>query len=283
MESWDDLRLLLAVHRAGTLSAAAPLLGVDQSTVSRRLGALARVLGAPPLERREGRYVPTPAGMAALQRAERVEREFEGLRQQLDGLDQRPGGAVRLTVPDGLGTSLVVPRLWEFQREHPGVDLVVAAEPAVVNLVQREADVAVRLVRPTQHQLLVRRLARIAFAPYASESYLSRRPRSGGVLSDEDLVLHETSGPELDWLLSHAPRGRVRVRVRSALSMQAAVIGGAGVGMLISHLGAHPSLRPLLAQPPVTRDAFLVLPRSLARVPRVRAVCDFVTRCVAQR
>jgi DNA-binding transcriptional LysR family regulator len=282
MDSWDDLRLLLAVHRAGTLSAAAPLLGVDQSTVSRRLSSLGRTLGTPLLERREGHYQLTAAGTAALQRAERVEQEIQALQLQLDRLNDRAGGSVRLSVPDGFGVALLAPRLWEFHRDNPGVELVLMMETSVVNLVRREADLAVRFVRPTQHELVVRRIARIGFGPYASDTYLSRRPRRAGFAPEEDVVLYDTAGqsPEGEWLLAHLPRARVRIRVRSPLVVQAAAVAGAGVGMLSTYLGAHPALKPLLATPPVMRDAFLVVHRSLARVERIRAVSDFVLRCL---
>ena len=209
METWDDLRILLAVHRSGTLSAAARELGVNQSTVSRRVARLTKVFSATLLEARSGRYALTSAGLLALQRAEVVESEIHSLERQLDRLDDRPEGTVRLSTPDGLGSVVLAPRLTAFREEHPGIELLLAAESPVVNLVQREADVAVRVTRSTQRELLVRRIARIGFLPWATGEYLSRRDGRRALREDDDLVVHDSPGdsPETRWLLSHVPRG----------------------------------------------------------------------------
>lgn len=284
METWDDLRILLAVHRSGTLSAAARELGVNQSTVSRRVARLARLFRATLLEARGGRYALTSAGLLALQRAEVVEAELRALEQQLDRLDDRPEGAVRLSAPDGLGTVVLAPRLWRFREENPGIELLLAAENPVVNLVAREADVAVRVVRSTQRELLVRRIARLGFLPYATADYLARRDGRRAVREDDDLVVHDNPGdsPETRWLLSRAPRGRTRVQARSTLGVEAAVAGGAGVGMLPAFLGSRTGLLALTQVPPVTRDVFLVIHRAVARLRRVRAVCSFIEQAIGE-
>jgi molybdate transport repressor ModE-like protein len=283
METWDDLRILLAVHRAGTLSAAARELGVNQSTVSRRVARLARLFRATLLEARGGRYALTSAGLLALQRAEVVEAEIHTLERQLDRLDDRPEGTVRLSAPDGLGSVVIAARLAAFREEHPGIELLLAAESPVVNLVQREADVAVRVVRSTQRELLVRRIARVGFLPYATADYLTRRDGRRELRDDDDLVVHDNAGdsPETRWLLARVPRGRVRFQSPSPLGVEAAVAGGAGVGMLPGYLGRRSGLLALAPGPVVTRDVFLVIHRAMARLRRIRAVCGLVEQAVA--
>jgi len=283
METWDDLRILLAVHRSGTLSAAARELGVNQSTVSRRVARLTKVFSATLLEARSGRYALTSAGLLALQRAEVVESEIHSLERQLDRLDDRPEGTVRLSTPDGLGSVVLAPRLTAFREEHPGIELLLAAESPVVNLVQREADVAVRVTRSTQRELLVRRIARIGFLPWATGEYLSRRDGRRALREDDDLVVHDSPGdsPETRWLLSHVPRGRVRFQSPSPLGVEAAVAGGVGVGMLPVYLGRRAGLLALGSGPVVHRDVFLVIHRAMSRLRRIRAVCAFVEQALA--
>ena len=283
METWDDLRILLAVHRSGTLSAAARELGVNQSTVSRRVARLTKVFSATLLEARSGRYALTSAGLLALQRAEVVESEIHSLERQLDRLDDRPEGTVRLSTPDGLGSVVLAPRLTAFREEHPGIELLLAAESPVVNLVQREADVAVRVTRSTQRELLVRRIARIGFLPWATGEYLSRRDGRRALREDDDLVVHDSPGdsPETRWLLSHVPRGRVRFQSPSPLGVEAAVAGGVGVGMLPVYLGRRAGLLALGSGPVVHRDVFLVIHRAMSRLRRIRAVCTFVEQALA--
>jgi DNA-binding transcriptional LysR family regulator len=287
MAEWDDLRFLLAVHRAGSLTAAAGALGCSQPTVSRRVAALARRYGAALLVPEGGRYVASPAGRSVLERAERIEREVHAIAREIDRLDERPHGTVRLSAPEGVGLALVAPRLAEFHREHPGLDLLLVAEQPIVNLSRREADLALRFVRPRQRDLVVRLVARVPFAPYASEAYLRERPREGAALLDGDdvVALHEALAdqPESRWLRALAPLARVRVRVRTTLALQAAVVAGAGVGVLPEYLGEHPALAPLRVRGPLLeREVYLVFHRALRGTARVRLASRFAAECVAR-
>jgi DNA-binding transcriptional LysR family regulator len=285
MAGWDDLRFFLAVHRAGSLTAAARVLGCSQPTVGRRVAALARRHGAALLEARGGRLVLTPAGKRVLVRAERMEREADAIARDVDRLDERPQGAVRVSAPEGLGLFVLAPRLPAFRRANPGIDLLLASEAPVVDLIRREADLAVRFVRPRQHELVVRRLARVPFEPYAARAYLAERPRAGdALLGDDDLVdYHEdlSGSPESAWLKRRAPEGLVRVRVRTPLAVREAIAAGAGVGMLAPYLAADPALRKLAADAPLVRDLFLVYHRALRRTARVQIVARFVAECLA--
>ena len=284
MAEWDDLRFLLAVVREGSFSAAAARLGASQPTVSRRIAALSRRLGTALLRREGGRYVPTPAGRSVATRAEAMEREVHAVAREADRLDERPQGAVRLTAPEGLGIAVLAPRLQAFRRDHPGIDLLLVAEHPVVNLSRREADLALRFVRPRERDLVVRRVASVPFAAHASPSYLRDRPRAPGtLLEDDDLVLlHEDleRSPESAWLRARVPRGRVRVRVRTTLALAAAVAAGAGVGVLPEYLGDTPGLERLDGADALARDLYLVLPRALRATARVRLAARFAMDCV---
>lgn len=284
MTGWDDLRFLLAVCRAGTLTGAARALGCSQPTVSRRMTALAARHGGALFETLSGRYVPTEVGRSLAERAGRIEREIHALAGEVDHLGARPAGAVRLTAPDGLGLSVIAPRLDTFRREHPDLDLLLVAETQVVDLSRREADLALRFVRPSQHALVVRRVGAVPFGLYASARYLRDRPAAAAGAPEDLVGLHESmdESPESRWLRARFPGVRVRVRVRSTLAIQAAVLAGAGAGVLPDYLATDPALRPL-GPPEVRRDVYLVYHRALRGSPRIRAVGRFAADCVAQR
>jgi len=284
MPDWDDLRFFLAVYRSGSLTAAARVLGCSQPTVGRRIAALAETYGAALLESRAGRYVTTTVGRRVLARAERIEREIGGIADDIDRVDERPQGSVRVSVPEGAGLLLIAPRLGEFRRAYPDIDLVLVGEHSIADLGRREADLAIRAVRPRQHSLIARRLAVVPFSLYASERYLAERPRAGdAVLPTEDLVaLHEdfTTSPDFAWLRRHVPDAHVRVRVRSPLGIRTAVLAGAGAGLLAPYLGDAPTLRRLVGPPPLLRDLYLVYLRAYRRTARVQIVSRFLSDCL---
>jgi len=284
MTGWDDLRLLLAVCRAGTLTATARALGCSQPTVSRRMADLARRHGEALFATVAGRYVPTPAGRELAARAERLEREIDALASEADHLGARPEGAVRLSAPEGFGLAVLAPRLEAFRREHPGIDLVLVAEARVVDLSRREADLALRFVRPTQRELVIRRLGSYASSLCASAGYLSAHPEAATDGPADVIAFDESmeASVEAVWLRTHHPLARVRVRTHTTLAVRAAVLAGAGAGVLPDYLAAHPELRAL-GPPAVKRDVFLAHHRALRGSARVRAVGRFVTACFAGR
>src|SRR5512147_484027 len=163
MSEWDDLRMFLAVSRAGSLTAAAGVVGSSQPTLGRHLAAMARRYGAALMETRAGRLVLTPAGRRVLARVERMEREASAIAREIDRLDERPQGPVRVSAPEGLGLFLIAPRLRSFQRAHPSIDLLLIGEAPVADLARGEADLAVRFVRPRHHELVVRGVASVPF------------------------------------------------------------------------------------------------------------------------
>ncbi len=284
MTGWDDLRFLLAVCRAGTLTGAARALGCSQPTVSRRMAALAARHGGALFETLSGRYVPTEVGRSLAERAERIEREIHALAGEVDHLGARPAGTVRLTAPDGLGLAVIAPRLDGFRREHPDIDLLLVAETQIVDLSRREADLALRFVRPRQHALVVRRVGAIPFGLYASVRYLRDRPATATGAPQDLIGLHESmdESPESRWLRARFPGVRVGVRVRSTLAIQAAILAGAGAGVLPDYLATDAALRTL-GPVEVKRDVYLVYHRALRGSPRIRAVGRFAADCVARR
>jgi DNA-binding transcriptional LysR family regulator len=157
---WNDLRYLLAVRRRGTLAAAAKELKVTKGTVSRRLVALEESLGVAVVERQPGGFVLTPAGKEAAATGEHVERLCEDLEERVnDARTNRAVGLVRLTAPSWLADRLVLPALPELRVRAPELEIELMGTNRILNLVRRDADIAIRNVVPEQQSLVSHRVA----------------------------------------------------------------------------------------------------------------------------
>ncbi|HEX7045271.1 MAG TPA: LysR family transcriptional regulator [Burkholderiales bacterium] len=171
---WSDISLVLAICRAGTLSGAAKILGVDHSTVFRRINAIEKELNVRLFDRQPSGYVMTDAGRAVERAGTRIEEEVHGLARELLGRDLRLKGRVRVTAPEGIGLKLLRPRLIEFCKAHPGIDMELVITSTPLRLSHREADVAVRVTRRPPPGYVGRRICKFRFCMYASRSYLER-------------------------------------------------------------------------------------------------------------
>jgi DNA-binding transcriptional LysR family regulator len=279
---WNDLRYLLALRDQGSLSAAARYLRVNQATVGRRLTALQKDVGVPLVERSSQGMRLTPAGEQAVLAARRMEETTATLERQLAGAEPKVAGAVRITAPDTVASQVLAPHLPELRERHPELRLELLASARAVNLSRQEADVAVRLFRPREPTLAVRRLGTLAFALYASPEYVRRhgRPhpdslREHVLLGDDDSV---AGTPEKQWLEEVGQGAHFALRSNSRYAQLAAARAGAGVALLPCYLAdAEPGL-VRLCEPEVVppREAWLVVHQDLQRVLRVRAVIDFV-------
>lgn len=279
---WNDLRYLLALREHGSLSAAARSLRVNQATVGRRLAALERDVGVPLVERSSQGMRLTPAGEQAVLAARRIEETTAALERQLAGAEPQVAGPVRLTAPDTVASQLLAPHLVELRERHPELRLELLASARAVNLSRQEADLAVRLFRPAEPTLAVRRLGTLAFALYASPGYVRQhgRPRPDSLrehvlLGDDDSV---AGTPEKEWLEEAGRGARFALRSNSRYAQLAAARAGAGVVLLPCYLADAEQGLVRLCKPELVpaREAWLVVHQDLQRVPRVRAVIDFV-------
>jgi DNA-binding transcriptional LysR family regulator len=165
---WNDLRYILTIARAGTLAAAARRLGVNQTTVARRLAAAEAALGTRLFERVDGALYPTERGEAAVSRAAHVEREVQALKQGIGDADADAAGLVRITAVPVLVNRLLVPALPQLYARHPRLRIELIAEPRNLSLTRREADVALRMARPEGGggSVLAKRLGLLEYAAY---------------------------------------------------------------------------------------------------------------------
>lgn len=278
---WDDLRVVLAVFREGTLSGAARRLGVTHSTVFRRLGAIEETMGARLFERFRDGYAPTPAGETAAASAVRLEDEVLTLERTLSGQDLRPFGTVRIATTDTFG-GMLVRHLPAMRAMHPGIRLEITISNAMANLTRREAEIAIRPTSEPPEILVGRRVADIAHAIYGSPDYLSQH--DGRDLSAHDWIgLDDTLAQTVvgRWMRDHARSVRLACTVDALPTLCDAALAGLGLALLPCYAGdVVPGLRRVtLDAPAAPRSALWLLTHDdLRRTARIRTTLDFLAR-----
>lgn len=287
--NWDDVRIFLAVHRAGTLCGAARQLAVDQTTVGRRLAGLERALGSQLFLRTTGGLVLTDSGQQVLKTAEDMERLAVSFERRSEGADERAAGEVRVTTTDALAMDFVVPAIKRLRASHPEVRVILSTTTRLLDLARREADIAVRTLRPEQPDLIVRQLGRWEVGLYATQDYLDRHgePLPGEGFVGHDIALYQEGvTARQDAMLAGEPRtqGRVVAELDSSLMLATVVRAGLALGELPDYLAwRDPDLVRLWPEHQRAKayEAWLVLHQDLARTARVRVVVDAIAMAFA--
>jgi DNA-binding transcriptional LysR family regulator len=278
---WNDLRYFLAVARAGTLAGAARELGVEHTTVGRRISALESALGVRLFSRGPEGLSLTAAGKDVVPRAEGIAAHVDAIERLVTGTDQRAEGRVRLTIPDALN-AYMMQALAQLRELHPALIVEVLCDNRDLDLRRGEADLAIRLRDTRDPELIGRRIGGGAWGLYASRSYLARK---GGLTSAEALQGHDVIGfdaslagvPGAVWLGAHAQGANVVLRGNSVAAVFDAALVGLGVAALPCFMADRaPELRRLTPGTIGSRDIMLVVHPDLARVARVRATMDFL-------
>ncbi len=285
MIDWNDYRYFLAVSRTGSLSKAARALGVDQSTVGRRLAALEDGCGAKLFDHTPKGYVLTPAGEGVHVDIGRLEDGFLAVERRLAGTDAKPEGIVRLATTEVLATAFLVKHLPSLRAKYPKLTLELRTDNTPVDLARREADLALRIgAPPKQPNLIQRTLGAAGFSLFASPRYLARRgrPRLRDGLRGHDLVAYcgqLAIAPLGRWLDAHATEAEVVLRADNINVVHKAVIAGLGVGALPSLFAAsdieriHPDI---IGTSPIST----VVHEDQAQSARIRAVVDYLAQVV---
>lgn len=286
---WNDLRFFLALSRAGSMAGAAQALGVNQTTVFRRLNAMEARLGARLFERLASGYQPTAAGESLLPSAERVEEEITAAELRLAGEDLRPSGTIRLTTTEDLMVAFLQPHFAAFRRQHPEIRLEVVVGNLLFDITRREADIAIRPTnRPPEH-LVGRNLGAIGWAVYASAAYLREHGSPAGPtqLAGHAIVGADESLAGIDatrWMMRHVNEQDVVFRSDSLLVQLGAVREGTGIAILPCFLGdAERRLKRIFD--PVNIDdtggCWLLTHPRLRRVARIRVFMSYIAAAVA--
>jgi DNA-binding transcriptional LysR family regulator len=275
---WDLMRFFLAVHRSGSMTAAAKLLGVDQTTVSRRIAALTQIAGVRLLERTPRGYELTEAGRAVAEHAGAAEESLLAAERHLAGRDERLEGPVCVTATETLSTRLLQ-ALAGFRAVHPLVELDLVVTTRTLNLGRREADIALRMARPTEAELVVRHVADVALALYASQTYLRIRgtPKEGRLEGHDVLFFDQNVGLAHDERLLRAVNGgRMVFRTNGTLSLTGAAVAGLGIAALPCVLGDAEPILVRLGGPLTEVEVWLAAHREVKKAARMRAVYDYL-------
>lgn len=290
---WEDVRLFLALCRARTLGQAAAGLGVDASTLSRRLAALEETLSATLFERGRGGIRQTKEAEDLMPVAEAIEEGMARFASAAEGLERVVSGLVRIACPPDVAEVIVAPLLRELLARFPALRVEIDPGESVLDLTRREADLALRTVRPLRGDLVVTRLASVSWVPAAAPELA----RSLGTLRSFADAPWIGWGERLQriaparWLAAHA--GGVEPVVRSdSLTLQLSLAArGIGVVLVPEPSAAHyglvavkttAALREAAGEWP-SDELFLVTHRALRQVPRVRAVWDLLVLRVGDR
>jgi DNA-binding transcriptional LysR family regulator len=272
MLDWDDLRFFLELCRAGSRARAAGRLHVDETTVARRLQRLERELGKILVERAAGRIVLTDAGEMVL--ASAAQMEEPALDVQRRSADTQLSGRVRIAAPEILGQHFVLRALLGVRTRYPRIDLELVTALSRIDIRRREADLAVRTVRPTEPALAVRRVAKLAVAPYM---------RRGDRAPSEGLAFVE--GMKLP-LRSVEDRGSLPIALRTnamPVMAEAVRLGWGAADLPCFVADTLPGLRRAFPdEPPQLLDIWLVVHTHSRNTPRIRAVLDELVRAFAR-
>jgi len=280
---WSALRDFLAVAECGSLSRAARRLGVSQPTLTRRMAALQQSLGAELLRRGPRGLELTESGEAILGPTRQMAQEAQAIELAASGRDQALAGTVRITATEGLAVEWLTPALAAFRERHPLIDLEILVRNTALNVLRREADVAIRLGRPQQAELVARRVAELVLGLYASRGYLAA---TGVPQTPQDLARHCGVGfDEADrytgvgsWLERSLGEARVVYRANSLTAQRAAIRAGFGIGGQSCFIAERdPELVRVLPTAEVRVEIWLVTHPGLRRSARIRAVFDFLS------
>jgi DNA-binding transcriptional LysR family regulator len=273
---WNDIRFFLAVARRRTLARAAAALGVDQTTVGRRLASLEARLGVSLFTRSAGVFQPSRAGRGVLEAAERME---EAARELHSGAAGAEIATVRVATTESMAGAFIVPAVRSLRTSHPHIQVTVTTGWAQVDLRKGEADLAVRLVRPTDPRLACRKLADFRLRLYASRAYLSGRAPPT-TLAGESLISYEEALPPGN----RHPFARLPMEGASLVLLSnsqhvlvAAAAAGVGIVQLPSFIGeAQPELVRVFPEVEEAYSVWLVLPQANRRIASVRAVSEAI-------
>ncbi len=289
MFDWNDVKALLAVARGGSTAAAARELGVNQTTVARRLEALERDLDVRLVERSQTGASLTDAGLGLVAECEAMERAAIALRQKVDAHRRGIAGVLRVTLSEMLAATIITPLLPEFREIYPDVALELVITDEMLDLEAGEADVAFRGARALpDSNLVARKISATAWTLYCSRDYATRMglPAAPADLKDH-LLIGGTDEPQtipgLEPMLREAPGVTPTLRSTSMTNLFASVRAGLGIGPMPCLLAdAEPDLVQVF---PPRADSmaytWLLTRPELKDAPRVRAFMDFFAPRIA--
>lgn len=279
MFNWDDLRFFIGVAEAGSLSGAARALQVDHATVGRRLTALEDSLNTKLVDRQAHRCVLTEAGRMILGQAGDMQNIAFSIERVLEQAQQGLTGTVTVSAPPVLVRNLLAGSVARLRAQYPNVRLALSGEAALVSLVKRQADIALRLSRPTDSDIVVRKLGEMRFGLYASSSYLAERNPADYEFIASSAKCADT--PHEQWLRKYAAGRPVAFENDDLSSHLEAAKNGVGISALPCFI-AEPvdELVRLCPEQYISREIWILTYRDARRSPAIRAVMEFLSALV---
>ena len=278
---WDHLRFFLVLARAKTLTNAARLIGVEHSTVARRIQALEQNLGTQLFKREATGYELTAEGAALVPRVEQMEQSF----LQIDKPHNPLQGRIRIGAPEGFGTAFLARLLAEFSQHYPLLTIDLIPVPRMIKLSHREADIVISIDRPKSGPYIITRLSNYSLRLYGSTSYLLQNPKINRL---EDLTQHRFVDYIDDLVYSSALYCLERLplqltacfRSNSILAQQIAVSAGAGLAILPRFIAKDkPELEEVLSEKVNFTHTFWMLTLvDLQHEPKIKLVWDFLRK-----
>lgn len=281
--AWDDFRLVKAIADHDGLTGAAAALGVNHSTVFRRLGQIEEQVGLQLFERRKTGYVATAAGVEMAALAGRVEEDVAAFSRRLAGRDVAPSGEVRVTTTDTLYLNLLLPIFAAFRTLHPAIRLDIVIGNQALNLSKRDADVAIRASDAPAETLVGRRLATLTWAIYGRTGDTAKPAEgepSASLFARDWVALGDQLGhlKAARYVRDKVAPERIALKSSAVLGLAEAVEQGLGIGPLPCFIAdQRPTLARLLPPDPDFSTGLWILTHpDIRNAPRVRAFMDFV-------
>lgn len=278
MLEWDDLKLVLAIGRARSITQAAKKTGLHHSTLFRRMADIEDRVGAKLFERQQGDYQPTTSGMAAMETAEKLEGEMAVLARTLSGQDIRPSGTVRLTTTDTLLHAVLADDLAAFAKAYPEITVQVVTDNRFYDLNRHDADIAIRPSNTPNENLVGRQIAPIRSVICGAKGMEHPSGCTDGygawITCDESLAHIKAA----QWRDRHFADQHVAMRSNSLLNVARLVDAGAGYAVLPLFLSRAFANIAVLddAIEGLDNDLWMLMHRDLKSVPRIRAFNDFM-------
>lgn len=290
---WDKLRVFHAVAEAGSFTHAGETLNLSQSAVSRQISGLEESLNVSLFHRHARGLILTEQGETLFRTAHEVFNKLSLAEQQIGDSKVSPEGPLRITTTVAFGSVWLTPRMADFLKLYPGIDVSIVLSDEDLDLSMREADVAIRMIPPTQSDLIQRPLMQMPYKVFASPDYLKRYgiPKDAKDLDNHRVIVYgEDAKPPIErvnWLLEvgrkKGDHRRAALRVNNIYGIFRAVEGGLGIGALPDYMQRESSklveVLPELDGPSI--QAFFVYPEELRNTKRIAVFRDYLVRRIA--
>jgi DNA-binding transcriptional LysR family regulator len=275
--NWDNLRYVLIVANKGSIASAARELGVNRTTVLRRIESFQQTVGCRIFERIPSGYVLTLEAEKIIEAAQEIEGTLFNMQRKIAGGEFRLEGELRVTTTDTLLTALIGPHLASFHRRYPHITVTVGITNSILNLARRDADIAIRPTKSLESPLVGRRVGDVHFFAYASTSYLQTMPEA--TLSEHHWIGFDSSLQSTEaakWLEMKADKDKVCLRTDTFVGLKIAAENGMGLALLPHYLGDS---SPLLTRVPAPTDElttglWLLTHPDLVRSAKVQAFME---------